>query len=287
MPSRSHAKLEVFLFLIGAFVPICLLALYAAKSGGLAKAGWITPLAMLAPMLSAMLVQRFLARQKIKDLGFSRGRLVWWLLAPFLFALFVVASVALSIWLTPALLASPAEINAHLNSSSLLPHAAPLGQKFAIAVAITLFVGPVLNLPIFLGEEVGWRGFLNDRLRVLWGRPGLIVGGIIWAVWHLPVILLGHNYPQHPWLGMLIWMPICVCLNILLAAVRKKGRSIMPCALSHGIINQLTMLLLSMTAVESHMLDLVHGPAGLIGLMLLIPPAAIVYRRAFREPQAD
>lgn len=287
MPARSRTKLEVFLFLIGAFAPICLLALYAAKSGGLAKMSWITPLAMLAPMFSAMLVQRLLARRKIKDLGFAWGRLSWWLLAPALFALFVAASIGLSVWLTPSLLASPGEINAHLNSSSLLPHTAPLAQKFAIALALTLFVGPLLNLPIFLGEEVGWRGFLNDRLRHLWGRPGLIIGGIIWAVWHLPVILLGHNYPHHPWLGILLWTPICVCLNILLAAVRKAGRSIMPAALSHGIINQLTMLLLSMTLVESHMLELVHGPAGLIGLVLLIPPAVIVYRRSFNEPQVD
>ncbi len=142
----------------------------------------------------------------------------------------------------------------------------------------TLVVGPVLNLPIYLGEEVGWRGFMNPRLIALLGRRGLVLGGAIWAVWHLPVILLGHNYPRHPWLGLLVWVPICVCLNIFLEAARQAGRSIFAPALAHGIINQGAMLMLVVFTREDRYLDLLHGPAGLAGLLVMVGPAVWIYR---------
>lgn len=51
----------------------------------------------------------------------------------------------------------------------------------AIVVGIILGVGP-------LGEELGWRGFLQARLQ---GRAGpvasAIIVGLVWAFWHLPV----------------------------------------------------------------------------------------------------
>ena len=156
-----------------------------------------------------------------------------------------------------------------------------------LAFTLTLTVGPVLNLPIFLGEEVGWRGFMNPRLIALLGRPGLILGGAIWALWHLPMILLGHNYPRHPWLGLLVWVPICICLNILLEAARRAGQSIFPAALSHGIINQTSMLMLVLFAREDRYMDLLHGPAGLSGLLMLIVPAVWIYRRLGEETAVD
>lgn len=279
MSARTRPILELTVFLIGASAPIVALAFYAAQLGGLAKAAWITPLGMLAPMLSAMLVQKLIARQPIKALGFAWGRLRWWIAGPLLFALFIVAALAVSVALTPALLASPDEIFRNLAKSSLLPHHLSLSQQLAVAIAITLLAGPVINLPIFLGEEVGWRGFMNPRLQTLFGKPGLIVGGAIWAVWHLPLILIGHNYPHHPWLGMALWIPICICLNILLAGLKQKSGSIFPCALAHGIINQLTMLGLGMMMVEAQYNELLHGPAGALGLALLIVPTWLVYRR--------
>jgi len=280
MSLRLRNGLELVLFLLGTFVPVSLLGWYAVAAGGLAKAGWTTPLAMLTPLLSAFLVQKLIVRQTIKALGFSWGRMRWWFLAPFGFALFILASFGLSVALTPSLFADPATIAKNLASSPVLPHAWSMERQLLLAFALTVFAGPLLNLPIFLGEEVGWRGFMNPRLRALFGRPGLLLGGLIWALWHLPLILAGHNYPHHPWLGLAVWIPICICLNILLDGVRRTSRSIFPCALSHGIINQLAMLIAAMLLVESRYNELVDGPAGLIGLAVLALPAALVYARS-------
>lgn len=288
MPSRLRTVVELLLHIVGATAPFVWLGQLATHAGGLEKMGWIAPAAMLLPMTSAILVQKLVARGKVfgKDgLGLRFGRLRWWLFAPVLFASFIVAAMLASFALTPQLLAAPAQIAGNLaHHTQFIPRNIDPQLQMLAAYAITLIAGPVLNLPIFLGEEIGWRGFMNPRLTALFGKPGLILGGAIWALWHLPIILLGHNYPQHPWLGMAVWIPICACLNILLEAVRRAAGSVLPCALAHGTINQLTMLMFTLLVVEKNMIDVLHGPAGLIGLSVLILPAALVYRFVIKEP---
>src|SRR5699024_7537754 len=55
-----------------------------------------------------------------------------------------------------------------------------------------------INLIPALGEEIGWRGWLTPQLLPLGVVPTIIITGIIWGLWHTPVLLLGHNYPQLP-----------------------------------------------------------------------------------------
>jgi len=56
-----------------------------------------------------------------------------------------------------------------------------LGQYFAPAILLALTTGP-------LGEEAGWRGFLQPRMLQRYSPlvASLIIG-LIWSVWHLPL----------------------------------------------------------------------------------------------------
>jgi len=53
----------------------------------------------------------------------------------------------------------------------------------------------VVNTFIAFGEEYGWRGYLTPRLakRIGWVKAS-VVTGILWGVWHAPVLMLGHNF---------------------------------------------------------------------------------------------
>lgn len=279
------ATREVLGFSLGAFLSFALICAWAAQHGGLERNPLLVPLGMCTPMFSAIVVQKLTRRPVlgIDGLGFRLGRLCYWVLTPASCVVLVILSFLLSYLITPGLLASGSEIDA--NTGKLRLPVADLGLPLTLVIAfgLTLFIGPVLNLPIFLGEEVGWRGFLNPRLIALLGRPGLLLGGAVWAVWHLPVILLGHNYPHHPWLGLWLWIPICVCLNIFLEAARQASGSIFPPALAHGIINQTAMLILLVYTRDSDYEELLHGPAGLSGLLVLILPAIWIYCRFDKE----
>ena len=49
---------------------------------------------------------------------------------------------------------------------------------------------------VAFGEEVGWRGWLLTSLRPLGTWPALIIVGVIWGLWHAPLILLGYNFAR-------------------------------------------------------------------------------------------
>ena len=46
-----------------------------------------------------------------------------------------------------------------------------------------------------LGEEGGWRGYMMPKLIELLGlKKAVVIGGIIWGIWHAPLTCVGHNF---------------------------------------------------------------------------------------------
>lgn len=119
-----------------------------------------------------------------------------------------------------------------LNASALL------GVQFLIFVAI----GPIVNIIPTMGEELGWRGYLLPKLRLfLSDRASLIITGAIWGIWHLPVIVMGHNYGTgywgYPWLGILAMIVFCIMLGIIEGYITIKLQSAIPSAMIHSTVN--------------------------------------------------
>ncbi len=54
----------------------------------------------------------------------------------------------------------------------------------------------------FGGEELGWRGFLLKQCSYMDFWKMSLVIGIIWGLWHAPIIIQGYNYPQNPVIGV-------------------------------------------------------------------------------------
>ncbi len=103
---------------------------------------------------------------------------------------------------------------------------------------VNVAVASVLNFIPAAGEEIGWRGYLFPRLRELVGPTGaVLLSGVIWGLWHAPLILLGYNYPANPGLGVLAMCVPCIGLGALLAWLSQRGGSVWPAALGHGAYN--------------------------------------------------
>ena len=79
--------------------------------------------------------------------------------------------------------------------------------------------------PSFFGEEYGWRVYLQDRLfPLLGGYKGVLVLGIIWGLWHAPLIAFGFNYPGQPILGNILMILLTIVLAVIFSyAVLKTG----------------------------------------------------------------
>lgn len=111
-----------------------------------------------------------------------------------------------------------------------------LGNGLATALVFAL-----LNGIVAAGEEFAWRGFLQNVLIEKLGlNKALVLTGLIWSFWHLPVFLAGHNEPEYPVLGAFILAPIrLVAWSFFWGWLTLRCRSFIPAALAHAALNSI------------------------------------------------
>lgn len=93
-----------------------------------------------------------------------------------------------------------------------------------------------------LGEEIGWRGYLYPKLEELFGTTkAVIIGGIIWGVWHFPAIYAGHNfghdYIGEPWTGFAVFTIFTTVVGAVLYYFTKRTDSVWVAAFMHAANN--------------------------------------------------
>ena len=118
-------------------------------------------------------------------------------------------------------------------SNGLPPH--PLAGLAFMAV-----VGTAISMISATGEEIGWRGFLVPALGKWFGFWGVsLVSGVIWALYHLPLILFaGYSGKGVPLAYSLVWFAAMVLMiSPLLTALRLRSGSFWPTALMHASHN--------------------------------------------------
>jgi len=112
---------------------------------------------------------------------------------------------------------------------------------FLANVAVTGAAFAAMNGLVAIGEEFGWRAFLQGHLidRLGLGR-GVVLLGLIWSFWHLPSLLAGYNYPETPVLGALVIFPLeLVAVSMFMAWLTITCRSFWPAVVAHGAANSI------------------------------------------------
>lgn len=141
-------------------------------------------------------------------------------------------------------------------------------QYALIQAGIALLISALVNLLATFGEEFGWRAYLLPKLLPMGTARALLLSGVIWGVWHWPVIAMGHNYgldyPGFPWLGMLLTIWIMVSIGIFFGWLSIKAGSVWPAAFAHGALNG--MAAIGLLFVKGNFSMLVGPtPAGIVG----------------------
>jgi uncharacterized protein len=276
---------RVLIFLAFAFGIAWLWAVLLAFNGGLVHSPVIIPFTnytlaffvlafgyMSAPALANILT-RLVTREGWKNTGlrpkFKRGWKFW-----------------LAAWVLPGLLtAAGAVIFFLIYPKTYDPELKNFGAQMAAAAGSTpipysmmtlviiqfvqaLVLSPVLNGLFTFGEEFGWRGYLLPRLMPLGGRKAVLISGVIWGIWHWPIIAMGHNYGLDyvgaPWLGMLMMVVVCICLGALLSWVTLRAGSVWPAVIGHAAINGISAIGMVFLVTEPNML-IGPAPTGVIG----------------------
>jgi len=192
---------------------------------------------MLAPGLLGMLLVIILRLRGGKDtfaaVGMAGGKPKLWLLFGVGILLFAGLQTLLS-WLFK--MGQTVDLGALL-AQTPAPGMTP-ALLFVLVTVQTLLLGPFLGLLVTFGEEYGWRGYLQPALSALGRVRAVALVGIIWGIWHWPVIWMGYNYPGHPWLGSLLMVLVSLGLAFLLGYAVLKAKGVWIAAFLHALVNQ-------------------------------------------------
>ena len=115
-------------------------------------------------------------------------------------------------------------------------------STFLINAVATLATFPITFL-IFMGEEYGWRYYLQPVLQKKFGlRGGVLVLGVVWALWHTGIVFT--YYSTSTGLQYLIGQFItCISLGIFFGLAYMKTQNIWALTMMHYINNNFILLL--------------------------------------------
>lgn len=272
-----NIKRAVFIFIISTvLLTFCLAALFHFL-----EMDMLSPFLMLIPLITSVFIQKLLLKQPIfgsGGLGFRLGKKKFLLLAPLYSFLFIVIVYAVSFLLNPDLF-SIEQAYKMVRDTVTYNENSSLFTNILIAALLQLLLAPLLNILIFIGEEVGWRGFLYPNLISIYGKKGLIFGGLIWGVWHTPMIYFYDlNFGENHHLGLIFMTTFCVLSGIILQYIYKKSNSIYSVALMHGMLNISGTFIFYFTVTKEHRY-FIDGGTGIVGLLILLIIAYLCYRR--------
>jgi membrane protease YdiL (CAAX protease family) len=115
----------------------------------------------------------------------------------------------------------------------------PQWAIIALCFFFTATIGVIRDTATVLGEEIGWRGFLVPELAKRHGFfATAFISGIIWALWHYPILLLGsYHAPTPVWYYLPLFTVTVTTINFLWTWLRLKSGSIWPCVFLHAAHN--------------------------------------------------
>jgi uncharacterized protein len=228
---------------------------------------------MLLPAICAVVLQLIHKEKTFSNLGFSFRFNRWFLIAgivPFVYT-FITMGINL---LFPNITFS-ASYEGFL--SGLPAEQAELALKqlsrfppiifFILQVISALVAGYTINAIFALGEELGWRGYLIKALNNKKLLPVSLIIGAVWGLWHFPLILIGHNYPEHPAAGVGMMIIFCILLSPIMIYIVIKSKSVITAAIFHGINNAIGKIT-ALNIVGGN--DLINGLCGLAGFFTLL-----------------
>ena len=257
--------------LIYAVMGILVLAL-PAQATTISAVGGGTNILML---LILIVIRTLSGKQAFERAGLRGGKPLHWLLYGLAFVLFYGLSTALNAALS---LGQPSDPAALLEAMSGGQQSVdmPLGVLRVVLFVQTVVVGPLLGLIMGFGEEYGWRSYLQGELVKLGKVKGVLILGVIWGVWHYPVIWMGHNYPGYPVWGSVVMTGYTILLGFVLGYVMLKTGAIWLVAFLHAINNQvLAFFALSFYQVENPMFSF---GIGVYGLLTMLPVVVLLLR---------
>lgn len=293
--NKNIKKAQTFIGLTFLFNYL-LVILYFAFGGKWVAPGSviITTVYMFIPMIMAIVIQRFIYKEPLKEpLGISFRCNLWFFVAWFLPPLIAFSSFVVSL-LFPGVEYSPEMEGLFEKLRSTVPPERLeeiRKQTFSLSthpIWLGLFqgmaTGVTINMIAALGQEIGWRGLLQREMGYLgfWRSSAAI--GVVWGLWHIPIILQRQNTTLHPLQGILMMIAFTILLSPIISYIRIRANSVLAASVIHGTINATIGLSVMLIKGGNELIAGVTGLAGFITLIIFNIGVLLYDRFLAKEP---
>jgi hypothetical protein len=154
-----------------------------------------------------------------------------------------------------------------------------------------LLIGIPVGALLAFGEEYGWRGYLLPKLRPLGEFKASLLIALIWAPWHLPVLLAGLNYPGK---SLPLVMAVFGLSTVMLSLLHTRffvasGMSVLVVSVLHGSLNTLSDGITDSSHISGNPLLITGGgiiATGLVAIVLIVTYSVRRMRRGASEDVA-
>jgi membrane protease YdiL (CAAX protease family) len=258
---------------------------------------------MPGPAYATLILQKLVYRETLTLYGFTLKNLSWrWLLITTVgFAWFIVLGTFVVIGIlgnrfgvallgrvdfSEAALLQQVTVFTHGALGKLPPHVPiPPVAIFLLSLVQGVVAGFTVSLPFTFGEELGWRGLLLRETQS-WGfvRSNLFIG-VVWGLWHAPIIAQGLNYPGHLVAGIFMMTLFTTTLSFPMAYCRLKSRTILGPSALHGMLNAIGPLTAFFVVGANPLFGFVAGIAGIAITLLLAIGIYFFDKRFIRDYQ--
>lgn len=274
---EHRTKVLITLFLVTALAGGGYWAVVAATSSSAPPVALALRLAYIAVLympvpLYTLLLSRFMlgipipfrALLSLKHITVKKYALVAGLFLAW--AVLMIGSVAVLGWLWPDTFGHLATTNGHLvhnlekligtsvDTSAMNMPPTPLAM-LPLGIFGALMAGLTINAIFAMAEEIMWRGYLAQAFA---GRPfckKYATIGVLWGLWHIPLIALGYNYGTANALpGSVLFIGFCVVMSLVLGFVVERTRSVWLAAVLHGTFNGFSQVMLLLVVGGSSLL---------------------------------
>ena len=220
LADTSKAAIFAVLVLMLSVGAALLIRMLDLSGFGLAAVWSFTPTVAALIMLLVVTREGY-TKEGWKSLGLHRlGLSVWWI--AFGVTLLITVAASAIVWATP-----------------LASFAVPEGGIINSVAINFLIQFLILVLTFSLGEEIGMRGYLQPRLMSLGRTRALLLVGLVWGTWHIPLYyFMAKLFPVG---NVLLFVPLfygtIVATSFIFGYLRIYTGSTWPASIAHSVHN--------------------------------------------------
>ena len=235
--------------------------------------------AMLIPAIGVLIMQ-YGFREAVAPINPGKFSIKWLPIALFLMPLvihllalpvaaYLNGSILWQSWLTP-------DANGQYHSPQSRGWGVLTFDGLTGKILINALVGLMAVSILAFFEEIGWRVWLLPRLvKVFNVKAGVLIGAVIWAIWHIPYVSGGINEIQGvSTIMVLIFYPLgTIGAGSIISWIWLRTKSIWLICLAHGALNnwgQYAFKYMDDSAGEQYLFMAVNLALLITGLIILL-----------------